>query len=84
MGGARALSHLTGSRAYEVGGARHGLAPGPGPRRTVWSWALVPSPWGCGDTQLGARPREPGLGTLALVPVEAALQASSCVFLGRS
>lgn len=84
VGGPRALSGLTGSRAYEVGGARCGLAPGPGPRRTVWSWALVPSPWGCGETRLVACPWEPGLGPLALVLVEAAREASSCVFPGRS
>lgn len=56
MGGAQALSCLTGSRAYEVGSARCGLGTGSGPRRKVWVLALVPSPWVSGKTQLVACP----------------------------
>lgn len=56
MGGAQALSSLTGSRAYEVGGVCCGLGTGFGPGRKVWLLALVPSPWVSGKTQLVACP----------------------------
>lgn len=56
MGGAQALSCLTGSRAYEVGSARRGLGTGPGPRKKVRLLGLVLSPRVSGWTQLVACP----------------------------
>lgn len=71
MGGARALSRLTGSRAYEVIwgqglGQEEDLIAGPGPFSLgVWEDTLVTGPCGHRGRPCGCCPGEPGPGALA-------------------
>lgn len=74
VGGAQALSGLTGSRAYEVCSTRQGLGARVGPGRKVLLLALVPCLWVSGRMQqvscpsgdhmrrCGCRPRRARIG----------------------
>lgn len=77
VGGAQALSCLTGSRAYEVGDARHGLGTG-WARRKVWLLALVPSPWVSGRTRLVTCPCGDHVRLCGCHPCGAILSKATC------